>query len=186
NMYGKRWEDLIDAATSATEEDRDLTPLPVSPYKSPQVGARTPLAPFALGSQFQSYTASPLQQTLTPPPADADGPPLDMGPFPSVEDNPVSSSIDSNQSGNNFHIMPSQNMSSDSSPMFSNPVQIYCAGCRRLSILKECFACTECICGLCSGCVDALMAEQSRGRIAQCPRCRTMSGRFKQFQLDIR
>ncbi|KAI4729860.1 hypothetical protein E4T49_02312 [Aureobasidium sp. EXF-10728] len=186
NMYGKRWEDLIDAATSATEEDRDLTPLPVSPYKSPQVGARTPLAPFALGSQFQSYTASPLQQTLTPPPADADGPPLDMGPFPSVEDNAVSSSIDSNQSGNNFHIMPSQNLSSDSSPMFSNPVQIYCAGCRRLSILKECFACTECICGLCTGCVEALMAEQSRGRIAQCPRCRTMSGRFKQFQLDIR
>ena len=137
NMYGKRWEDLIDAATSATEEDRDLTPLPVSPYKSPQVGARTPLAPFALGSQFQSYTASPLQQTLTPPPADADGPPLDMGPFPSVEDNAVSSSIDSNQSGNNFHIMPSQNLSSDSSPMFSNPVQIYCAGCRRFSILKQ-------------------------------------------------
>jgi hypothetical protein len=27
NMYGKRWEDLIDAATSATEEDRDLTPV---------------------------------------------------------------------------------------------------------------------------------------------------------------
>jgi hypothetical protein len=34
NMYGKRWEDLIDAATSATEEDsRDLTPVrwPFSP-----------------------------------------------------------------------------------------------------------------------------------------------------------
>ena len=30
NMYGKRWEDLIDAATSATEEDsRDLTPVRV-------------------------------------------------------------------------------------------------------------------------------------------------------------
>lgn len=26
-IYGKRWEDLIDAATSATEEDRDLTPV---------------------------------------------------------------------------------------------------------------------------------------------------------------
>lgn len=34
NMYGKRWEDLIDAATSATEEDsRDLTPVrPCSPW----------------------------------------------------------------------------------------------------------------------------------------------------------
>lgn len=28
NVYGKRWEDLIDAAASATEEDsRDLTPV---------------------------------------------------------------------------------------------------------------------------------------------------------------
>jgi hypothetical protein len=26
-IYGKRWEDLIDAAASATEEDRDLTPV---------------------------------------------------------------------------------------------------------------------------------------------------------------
>jgi hypothetical protein len=32
-LYGKRWEDLIDAAASATEEDsRDLTP--VSPVQS--------------------------------------------------------------------------------------------------------------------------------------------------------
>jgi len=30
-LYGKRWEDLIDAATSATEEEgsRDLTPVSV-------------------------------------------------------------------------------------------------------------------------------------------------------------
>lgn len=29
-LYGKRWEDLIDAAASATEEDsRDLTPVSV-------------------------------------------------------------------------------------------------------------------------------------------------------------
>ncbi|GAB7356351.1 hypothetical protein MBLNU459_g7141t1 [Dothideomycetes sp. NU459] len=188
NMYGKRWEDLIDAATSATEEDsRDLTPIPVSPYRSPQVPSRTSLPPFALGSQFQSYTASPLQQTLTPPPAEADaGNPLDLHPFPSVEGEP--SSIDSAQSGTNFHIMPTQALSSasDSSPMFSNPVQIYCAGCRRLSILKDSYACPECICGLCPGCVDALVSEQARGRIAQCPRCRTMGGRFKQFQLDLR
>ena len=69
--------------------------------------------------------------------------------------------------------------------MFSTPVQIYCAGCRRLSVLKESFACVECICGLCSGCVDALVSEQARGRIAQCPRCRGLGGRFKPFQLDV-
>jgi len=28
--YGKRWEDLIDAATSATEEDEERTPVSVS------------------------------------------------------------------------------------------------------------------------------------------------------------
>jgi hypothetical protein len=32
NIYGKRWEDLIDAAASATEEDsRDLTPVSIPP-----------------------------------------------------------------------------------------------------------------------------------------------------------
>lgn len=182
-IYGKRWEDLIDAATSATEEDsRDLTPIPASPFQSPRNASRTPMPPpFALGAQFQSYTASPLQQALTPPPAD--GPHnLDLQPFPSVEE---PSSIDSNQSGTNFHIMASTS-ASDSSPMFTNPVQIYCAGCRRLSILKESFACPECICGLCAGCVDALLSEQARGRTALCPKCRTMGGRFKPFQLDIR
>ncbi|KAF1352072.1 hypothetical protein BDV97DRAFT_139129 [Delphinella strobiligena] len=185
NMYGKRWEDLIDAATSATEEDsRDLTPMPVSPYRSPPVQSRTSLPPFALGSQFQSYTASPLQQTLTPPPADDAPNPLDMHPFPSVENEATSSSIDSTQSGANFHIMPSN--ASDSSPMFSNPVQIYCAGCRRLSVLRESYACPECICGLCPGCVETLIGEQNRGRIAQCPGCRTMGGRFKKFNLDLR
>ncbi|KAG8624555.1 hypothetical protein KVT40_007622 [Elsinoe batatas] len=185
-VYGKRWEDLIDAATSATEEDsRDLTPIPASPFQSPRNAERTPMpAPFALGSQFQSYTASPLQQALTPPPAD--GPQLDLQPFPSVEE---PSSVDSNASGTNFHIMASNqalSSASDSSPMFSTPVQIYCAGCRRLSILKESFACSECICGLCQGCVDALISEQTRGRAAQCPRCRTIGARFKLFQLDIR
>lgn len=33
--YGKRWEDLIDAATSATEEDEERTP--VSPDPSPEI-----------------------------------------------------------------------------------------------------------------------------------------------------
>ncbi|ORX98604.1 hypothetical protein BCR34DRAFT_147007 [Clohesyomyces aquaticus] len=173
-MFGKRWEDLIDAAASATEEDsRDLTPVPGSPHYSPHILNRASLPPFA-ASQFQSYTASPLQNTLTPPP-----PELEFAPFPSVE-----SSIESTQSGQNFHIS-SQGLS-DSSPTYTQPVQIYCAACRKLSVLKESYACSECICGLCQDCVDVLVSEQTRGRIARCPRCRAIGGKFKPFQLDIR
>ncbi|KAK5162438.1 hypothetical protein LTR04_003763 [Oleoguttula sp. CCFEE 6159] len=182
-VWGKRWEDLIDAATSATEEDtsRDLTPIPASPYVSPHLLNRTSLPPFTLaGAQFQSYTASPLHHTLTPPPPD----PSDLPPFPSVE-----SSIESTQSGggHNFH-MHSQGLSSNSSPAFCHQqtqVQIYCAGCHRLSVLRESWACTECICGLCRVCVDALVAEQSAGRAVRCPKC-GVGERFRPFQLDIR
>ena len=81
---------------------------------------------------------------------------------------------------------------SDSSPSYPHPtstgkVQIYCAGCRKLSFLHDSYACTECICGLCRDCVDALSAEQGRGRFgARCPRCAAVGGRFKPFQLDVR
>ena len=189
-LFGKRWEDLIDAAASATEEDsRDLTPVcrspvyvrpkltaqvPGSPHMSPHLTNRTSLPPF-IASQFQSFQASPLQHTLTPPPPEMS----DLQPFPSVE-----SSIESGTSGSNFHI-PSQGLS-DSSPTFAHVVQIYCAACRKLSVLKESYACTECICGLCQDCVDVLVSEHPRGRNAQCPRCGTVGGKFKPFQLDIR
>ncbi|KAF2641230.1 hypothetical protein P280DRAFT_479654 [Massarina eburnea CBS 473.64] len=170
-LFGKRWEDLIDAAASATEEDsRDLTPVPASPHMFSQ----SSFPPFT-NSQFQSYTASPLQHTLTPPPPDLS----DLQPFPSVE-----SSIESATSGSNFHI-PSQGLS-DSSPTFAHAVQIYCAACRKLSILRESYACSECICGLCQDCVDVLVSEHSRGRTARCPRCGAVGGKFKPFQLDIR
>jgi hypothetical protein len=136
----------------------------------------------SFGNMMHTYTASPLQQALTPPPPDMG----DLQPFPSVE------SADSSKSGINFH-MSSQGLSTsnDASPTFpvAHPghlVQIYCAGCRRLSMLRESFACTECICGLCKDCVDALSTEQQRGRLARCPRCATVGGKFKPFQLDIR
>ncbi|KAH7138186.1 hypothetical protein B0J11DRAFT_422321 [Dendryphion nanum] len=175
-LFGKRWEDLIDAAASATEEDsRDLTPVPPSPQFSPHLMNRSSLPPF-LASQLQSYTQSPLQNTLTPPPAELS----DLQPFPSVE-----SSIESGISGQNFHI-PSQGLS-DSSPSYAHVVQIYCAACRKLSILRESYACSECICGLCQDCVDVLVSEQTRGRMARgCPRCGALGGKFKPFQLDIR
>lgn len=65
-------------------------------------------------------------------------------------------------------------------------VQIYCAGCRRLSVLKESYACTSCICGLCGDCVQAIISGQSRGRMSMCPRCSGMDSSFKAFQLDLR
>ena len=180
--YGKRWEDLIDAATSATEEDEERTPvsfpsivkLGLSPTKfqvppSPIQVNRASLPPFS-ASHFQGYQASPLQQALTPPSYFPDAP----EPFPSVE---------RGESADIFNI-ESRGLS-DSSPSFtSTGTQIYCAACQGVSLLKESYACTECICGICQACVDVLMAEQGARR--KCPRCATIGGRFKPFQLDIR
>jgi hypothetical protein len=75
---------------------------------------------------------------------------------------------------------------SDSSPTYQAPVQIYCAGCHRLSVLRDSYACTECICGICKDCVDAISSEQSRRRMAGCPKCAAIGGKFKPFQLDLR
>ncbi|KAK4549298.1 hypothetical protein LTR36_007757 [Oleoguttula mirabilis] len=223
-LYGKRWEDLIDAATSATEEEgsRDLTPIPASPYQSPQAASRTSLPPFALGSQFQSFQASPLNRALTPPPPDSGL--ADLQTFPSV-DSSLSSTLShhhhhhnsADSSGSQFHIMDPNSMnSSNTSPMFvsggggggggahsnsisnsggtggggsgssAETIQIYCSGCRRLSVLKESYACTNCICGLCGNCVEAIISGQSRGRMSMCPRCNGMDSSFKPFQLDLR
>lgn len=169
---GKRWEDLIDAAdqaaSAAGDIDEDRTPVPQSPVSM----HRASMPPFTHQHQFQpgSYQASPLQQALTPPLYGQDG----VEPFPSVE---------SGESGENFHI-GSRGLS-DSSPTYSaQTIQIYCAACQGFSLLKDSYACTECICGLCPTCVEVLMAEQGARR--KCPRCATIGGRFKPFQLDIR
>ncbi|KAI9846889.1 MAG: hypothetical protein M1837_003501 [Sclerophora amabilis] len=159
---GKRWEDLIDAATTATEEaEDDRTPVP----QSPRSVHRASLPPFPT-AHFHSYQASPLQHALTPPP-----PSYAPDPFPSVE------------SGENFHIEPGG--LEDSSPTSSSQdVQIYCAACQRVALLRSSFACTECICGICRQCVDVLVAELGARR--RCPKCGTVGGRFRPFQLDIR
>ncbi|KAK3693876.1 hypothetical protein B0T22DRAFT_496509 [Podospora appendiculata] len=180
--FGKRWEDLIDAAASATEDiDEDRTPVSLSfpclfdqrltsqMPQSPVSIHRASLPPFPQNA-FTSYQASPLQQALTPPSYNPEAP----EPFPSVE---------SGESGENFHI-ESRGLS-DSSPSYSSQnTQIYCAACQGISLLRESYACTECICGLCQACVDILMGEQGARR--KCPRCATIGGRFKPFQLDIR
>ena len=89
---------------------------------------------------------------------------------------------------------------SDSSPVFNpttgagtnvssqaeHPVQLYCAGCRHPYNLKDCYACTNCICGMCAECVQAIVSGQSRGRMSYCPRCHALDAGFKPFQLDLR
>ncbi|KAI0147863.1 hypothetical protein F4776DRAFT_285652 [Hypoxylon sp. NC0597] len=179
--YGKRWEDLIDAAASATEDiDEDRTPVSRARHTNfPSLTSQVPQSPISIHraslppfphQHFQGYQASPLQQALTPPSFAQEIP----EPFPSVE---------SGESGENFHIGASG--LSDSSPSYSSQdVHIYCAACQRTSKLRESYACTECVCGLCRDCVNILMEEQGARR--KCPRCATIGGRFKPFQLDIR
>lgn len=141
--------------------------------QSPVSIQRASLPPFShhqpqLG--HSTYQASPLQQALTPPSYAQELP----EPFPSVE---------SGESAENFqmgaHGLP------DSSPSVSaQNTQIYCAACQSVSLLRQSYACTECICGLCPACVDILLAEQGARR--KCPRCATIGGKFKPFQLEIR
>ncbi|KAL8889557.1 MAG: hypothetical protein Q9215_003167 [Flavoplaca cf. flavocitrina] len=186
---GKRWEDLLEAATSANEadSDRDLTPVAVPMLcplstkipQSPSSVKRASLPPFASAvHHLDTYKASPLQRALTPPPPDD----RTVEPFPSIE-----SSQSSSASGHNFHFPPSGLSNSDAgtSPTFyAQAVQIFCANCRRISVLKESYACTECISGFCPDCVYALSSEQNRGR--PCPRCHVLGPRYKPFQLDLR
>ena len=134
-------------------------------------------------SHNQSYKASPLGRTLTPPPPHIlTGP----SPFHSVEASGMSldsitstHSAHTSASGQNFHIPSSGLSSSDTatSPTFYNSqhtnntsqsstsssaqVQIWCANCRRPSTLKDSYACVECISGFCVDCVYALSSDQS-------------------------
>ncbi|KAL1970136.1 hypothetical protein VTN77DRAFT_6541 [Rasamsonia byssochlamydoides] len=256
---GKRWEDLIEAATSATEadDDRDLTPVPRSPSVStllnsapsihsaaknrsslpPSFQSSSGLPPPHRSFQPLSYTASPLQKSLTPPPYETQrSRDSDLEPFPSIE-----SSLDS-VSTKNFHMSAAglaPSVKSDSSPLnlppsshlsqnhtrpqhrFSNPtpssfrnreIQIYCANCSRAWPLAECYACTECICGVCRECVGMFTSSPPMSILNPtsspsskpptsagnhngptsypnprgCPRCRTVGGKWKAFQLDFR
>jgi len=162
--------------------------------------------------QHHQYSASPLQRALTPPPpAEALGP-NDPEPFPSVETVestgsgsgqifhisgsglPTSASSNDNTSPLQHHPHPYQHSQSSSFGSKSDLLEIYCASCGRPWLLKNAFACTECICGVCSDCVGQIIsspvvntsqpgfAPMRRG----CPRCGVMGGKWKRFQLDFR
>lgn len=147
--------------------------VPQSPYIPHSPMNRNSMPPFTTPHPLSGYQASPLQRALTPPNYDSGIP----EPFPSVE---------SAESGDQFHIERSG--LSDSSPSFSQQsVQIYCAACQGISFLRESYACTECICGICHACVEILTGELGgQGAKRGCPRCATIGGRFKPFQLEIR
>ena len=198
-MTGKRWEDLIDAATSATEDvDGDRTPVCISdstcqhvrvlltaynqiPTSPPQQSHRASLPPFSTAFPH-SYQASPLQNALTPPPPSATATTTTAAAYPTE---PPLPSVESSGAENFQQHMESSRSVEDSSPSSgSQNVQIYCAACQIITLLRSAYACTECICGICRDCVDALMAEQ-RAR-SKCPRCGSVGGRFKPFQIDLR
>lgn len=192
---GKRWEELIEAATSANEadSDRDMTPVGSSfnqstlcplthslsaaqmPH-SPSSGHRTSLPPFpSTVSHFDPYKSSPLQHALTPPSPNHH--PHD--PFPTVE------SVESASAGHTFHIPPS-GLSSDAgtSPTFPMAVHIYCYLCRRPRAAKECYACTECISGFCTDCVYRLNSNPHRPQ--PCPKCGAVGKPYRAIQLEFR
>lgn len=192
-VMNKRWEDLIEAATSANEaeSDRDLTPASPSTFRpltdfntsqipqSPPTKSRASLPPFqaSLHDAGNAYKASPLQRALTPP---APGDAMQTEPFPSVE----SSSLESHRlvSGTVGGVhMPSSGLSTDASPQFARPTQIYCAQCRRTSVLRESYACSDCISGFCAECVYLL-----NGQNRPCPRCRSETARYRSIQLELR
>ncbi|RMZ84640.1 hypothetical protein DV737_g1212, partial [Chaetothyriales sp. CBS 132003] len=159
-MQGKRWEDLIEAATSATDvdEDRDLTP----PFPSVES-----LESAGSGQNFHiSATGLPAS---------------------------VSSSNDKTSPMQAPHARPYQHSQSSSFGSRAESLEIFCASCGRPWLLRNAFACTECICGVCSDCVGQIIsspvvtvqpgyAPMRRG----CPRCGVMGGKWKRFQLDFR
>ena len=146
-----------------------VTQMPQSPLIQHSPGSinRSSMPPFQ-PSHFQGYQQSPLQQALTPPSGN--------GPYPSVEDPSSFRDPRADRQG--------ELSLSDSSPSQGSDVKIYCAACQGVSRLKESYACTECICGLCQQCVDVLMAEQGARR--RCPRCATVGGKFRPFQVEVR
>ncbi|POS84346.1 hypothetical protein EPUL_002664 [Erysiphe pulchra] len=182
--WGKRWEDLIDAATSATKDTDESsqlrsTPVVESTIKEPMEKQAIPLTSLnrdslpvftATHSYYQGYQASPLQQTLTPPSNSRDIP------------DTIKFMVNSEPSKD---IKFEKNCHPDSSLEFSSrTIQIYCAACHGLSCLGQSYVCTECICGICETCVDALMTNYGARR--KCPKCATIGGRYKKINLDIR
>ncbi|KAL1891788.1 hypothetical protein Cpir12675_004829 [Ceratocystis pirilliformis] len=155
----KRWVELITAAGHAA--DLDSVSAPQSPVSIQHESlAPTSVAAPSFHHQTSHYQASPLQQALTPPTTYAQD---SAEPFPSVE---------TGDSAGSPPVYQAQN------------TQIYCGACHKVSLLRQSYACTECISGFCSPCVQVMVNEKGAKRT--CPKCSTIGGRFKPIQLEIR
>ncbi|SZF03094.1 unnamed protein product [Blumeria hordei] len=186
--WGKRWEDLIDAATSATtsaaedNEDERRQNVHNSGHSVVEMASPAPTSNninslpsfMATHSHLQRYQASPLQRALTPPLNLLDTP----GRLSSTENG-----ASGGGSGDSYH-SDSRGPSHSSLGYSSHIMQIYCAACQGLSLLRESYVCTECISGICVSCVEVLMSEQGARR--KCPKCATIGGRYKKINLDVR
>ena len=154
-----------------------------------------------------SYTASPLQKALTPPPYEFErSRENDLEPFPSIESSLMDSTSRPYPAGNaeSSPLLPSQaraphRFSNPTPPTFSRnrDIRIACANCSRVRPIAECYACTECICGVCRECLSlvvgspslsmgspnktANMGPTSYPSARACPRCRTVGGNGKPF-----
>lgn len=58
------------------------------------------------------------------------------------------------------HLQQRHRQSNPPSLTSGKDVQIYCACCSRPWPLRDCFACTECICGVCRECVSMMISLQ--------------------------
>ncbi|KAI9855370.1 MAG: hypothetical protein M1813_009828 [Trichoglossum hirsutum] len=187
NLFGNRWEDLIDAATTATKEADDPVPASTASPTLP-AGNRLSLPPLP-PSHFPPYQ-QPLHYspTLPPPPPPPPLPPRSEPPhtplLPSVENSGGGSGGGGGGGGGEQFHMESRGLDSSPTRPSTAVVNIVCASCRTSTALCSAYACTECICGICHSCVDILVGEQGRGK--RCPTCGTLGGKFKPFQLELR
>jgi hypothetical protein len=51
-------------------------------------------------------------------------------------------------------------------------------------LLRESYACNECIGGFCADCAYLLGSDANRGR--GCPKCKRLGVRYRPIQLDLR
>ncbi|KAI2102621.1 hypothetical protein LOZ34_005445 [Ophidiomyces ophidiicola] len=221
-VQGKRWEDLIEAATSATEvdDDRDHTPKALTPPPYEHGGPPdTDLEPFpsvesSLDSN-SSISGKNFHFSAAGLPPLADSSPV-QPPRPGTSAYPPSSHPHQLQPHirNRIH-----HRLSNPTPLSSHSgkdVHVYCAGCARPWPLRDCLACTECICAACRECVSLLPGATGASPPSilnptsnpgnnglsghngitgtrlhlparrGCPSCGVIGRKWKHFQLDFR
>lgn len=68
----------------------------------------------------------------------------------------------------------------------STPIELFCANCKNHYAVAHCFACTECICGVCASCAEIIQSDSHSGRSHGCPKCSSITSMFKPINLDLK